>query len=195
MSSKAGVREIIAAHLRTLRNAQSNRARIQDYLEMFGVPACAACGMLWVSELNQNIATMIATSVSIFGALLFNFLILVYELMNRTGGRTIKTPSGRELLRQTFKNTAFCIVVCIAALVCSFGSYFVHPETHTMHCFSWATYFLFGVLIMTMLMVLKRIVGLIQSEAPRGEGSLESGDAVGIVDRSMAHDPHTDTPK
>jgi uncharacterized Tic20 family protein len=118
---------------------------------------------------GQDTINTIITAASIFAGLLLNLLVLIYSLIGdffslRKTQRA--SEAKKELLQDTFVNVSFCILVsvllvcvCLVAMMVPVGG-----------CIRFVTdigiLFLTGLLVLSLLMVLKRIHALIQSEIP-----------------------------
>ena len=71
---------IVLDHVGTWRDYSTEKYRPSDFLLFLGVPvAIAGVLVYFYGNLRPNLITIVATSLSIFAALLFNLLLLVYD--------------------------------------------------------------------------------------------------------------------
>lgn len=178
MFTKISVVGIIKDHISTLKNGRTNKLHYPDVILFFIIPAVIS-GLTTYLEipLNDGLANALITSFSIFSALLFNLLLLVYDISGKNLDQTKYTDpvdikrivQKRELLREIYVNVSFSILVSIMTVVILL-SYFLKPG----NCRLWAInicsfqwllafviYYLAIQFILTLLMVLKRIYKLL----------------------------------
>lgn len=183
---------LIGAHVRTLRSYRTGKYRARDLVGYWGVPALAAGLVALYDASIVPVANMAVTVVSIFAGLLFSLLILIYQSSQETrpGGAGERTR--RDLLEQAFANTAFAIFLAIPTVLVTVLARAVAPTPSAGRGGAaaqaassgsvWATVtaalsvFLFGLFLITLLMILRRVGALIRSDlrtpratAPRSE--------------------------
>ena len=119
MLVKINVLAILKDHFNTLRNDRNNERSKRDIVLFFVVPFLVAAGAVFVhGSMDNTEVTVLVTAFSIFTALLFNLLVIIFDLINRGGNaghETVAILRG-ELLRQTYNNVSFCILVAIVAI-------------------------------------------------------------------------------
>ncbi len=156
--SKINVLGIVAGHVRTLKDDTTGRYDPIDFLLFFVSPAAVAATLLLTyGRLDGALVATIATSLSVFAALLFNLLLLVYEATRRNERRKDKSPKSGEFLMQLSDNTSFAILVAVTSLVTVVTLVFVSQVPPAALVFSGAIYFLVTLFTLTLLMILKRI--------------------------------------
>ena len=157
--SKINVLGIVIDHLKTLKDHSTGDYELFDFVLFFGVPAIVTV-LLLVSygSLAERLITVIATSLSIFAALLFNLLLLVYDAARRTEG-DLKSldDTRRQFLRQLADNISFAVLVAVAAVVAVIILMFVFLGHTAALIVSGFIYFLITLFTLTLLMILKRI--------------------------------------
>ena len=110
--------------------------------------------------LHQGLVTIVATVLSIFAALLFNVLMLVYDALGK------KNPNQQRLkfLRELANNISFAILVAMATIVSVLASIIASSGSPPVAVASGLTYFLATMFLLTLLMILKRTHVLLAKE-------------------------------
>ncbi len=173
MSNKLNVLKIISDHVNTLRNFDTGRYSPVDFSTFFVLPALLSGILLWVFKigLSPDIVNVLITSLSIFAALLFNLLLLIYDIVRDP--QKITDPSGikGKYLRQIYANVSFCILISLIGVIVLLLAFFdlrgvsigtvVSPITVLI---TFIVYYLGALFILTLLMVLKRVHILLSKE-------------------------------
>lgn len=177
------VRRIISDHYRTLvyRDADTDEWSINkaDVVLFFLIPALVAGALVWLEFNADKIIGIVATAFSIFAALLFNLLLLVFDLIARDKNRPFKV----DLLQAIYDNISFAILISILALTAillfAVSDYFIpalkdHKTsllvlTWAKRVFSFFLYYCITNFMLTMIFVLKKVHILLSEElkAPR----------------------------
>lgn len=167
MLDKINVSKIVLDHVSTLTDYSTGEYRAADFLLFFGMPVAIA-GLLvyFYGNLRPNLITIVATSLSIFAALLFNLLLLVYDAMGKSEG-LIGVANGlrRRFLREVFSNISFAILVAIGAIISVLTLVLVSGTALASYVFSAVIYYLVTLFLLTLLMLLKRVHVLLHYEA------------------------------
>jgi hypothetical protein len=166
---KINIREIISDHLDTLRTYETRKRSIPDLLLFFVAPLVVSVALVRIRPwLTSDLAGVLATSLSVFAALLFNLILLIYDVIDRADASDASRGQKGEFLRQIYSNVSFCILVCIMTLLALLVDFL-----HLADC-GWfratitvVIYYLVGVFILTLFMVLKRIHILLRREVKR----------------------------
>lgn len=177
MFTKISVLCIIKDHISTLTSNRTNQIYFPDIVLFFVLPAIIA-GLMFYSgvALNDSLVNALITSFSIFSALLFNLLLLVYDI---AGKIAVQSPvidpldqqitQRRELLREIYVNVSFAILISTFIVVILL-TYFLKPSNCNLIglnvCdFQWlvalTTYYLSIQFLLTLFMILKRIYRLL----------------------------------
>lgn len=178
--TKISVSPILEAHIQTLRNNQTKKISYWDIFLFFLFPPLASSFLVYVGfELNDSMAGVLTTAFSIFSALLFNLLLLVYDI---TCKENIETKSKLEedefsnigekqnqlrllLLKETFANISYSILVAILTVILLLF-YFLKIDENNIFEFDFKSietfldisiYSLAIQFILTILMILKRV--------------------------------------
>lgn len=178
MFTKISVIGIIKDHISTLKSSRTNKIYYPDIILFFLVPAAISSVMAYLGiPLNDGLVNALITSFSIFSALLFNLLLLVYDISGKNSDQTKPTDpleikriaQKHELLREIYVNVSFSILVSTIAVVILL-SYFLKPSNCRFWLFNicslqwllaFAVYYLAVQFILTLFMVLKRIYKLL----------------------------------
>jgi hypothetical protein len=169
MFEKISVREIISDHLDTLRAYDTKRRSVSDLVLFFIVPLILGILLARIRpQLTPELAGVLATSLSVFAALLFNLILLIYDIIDRTLDSPEAVNKKREFLNQIYSNVSFCILACILTLLIlllDFLNLIIWRWLQTLIAFG--VYYMVGVFILTLFMVLKRIHVLMRREVNR----------------------------
>jgi hypothetical protein len=178
MFTKISVASIVKDHINTLKSNQTNRIYYPDIFLFFFLPAILSGLMVYFGiSLNDSLVNALITSFSIFSALLFNLLLLVYDIAGKDNNKISATDplevkknvQRRELLRQIYVNVSFSILISIVSVVVLLV-YFLRSS----NCVLWMvnlcslqwllatiSYYLSIQFLLTIFMVLKRIYKLL----------------------------------
>jgi hypothetical protein len=182
MFTKISVLKIIKDHILTLKNNQTKKISYLDIILFFIVPLIVSGIMVYLGIfLNDSLVNALITSFSIFSALLFNLLLLVYDISEKdaksTNSQTNSSAPKKNNIRQTvikeiYINVSFSILVSLTTVVILI-TYFLKPS----NCIVWIVnicsvqwllalviYYCVILFILTLLMILKRIYKLLAQE-------------------------------
>lgn len=164
---------IISDHFRTLKEHGSTSMGVGDAFIFFLIPMILAGVSFW-REINFKAETVniIVTAFSVFAALLFNLLMLIYGLVQR------KDDSNESRLKATFlkeiySNISFTVFVSLLIIVVAVVAMtFAAPEklptgtgsTAVGLVYTLILVFLMSHFLLTLLMVLKRVHILLAKE-------------------------------
>ena len=165
MIEKINVWRIVRDHISTLKDYGTDKYSPGDLVLFFGVPFLAGVGgALLGSGLRDSVGTLLVTGLSVFGALLFNLLLLLYDIVIRprpsqeTGGLT------RLFLEHLYSNISFSLLICVLTLVAVLLSFLTIWGCWAQRVFGFLTCYLTTLFFLTLLMVLKRIHVLLSKE-------------------------------
>jgi hypothetical protein len=164
MFSKIDVRRIVRDHLATLKDDATGKRMISDYLLFFGVPVLVALSLVLTVDLslNKEAVALLVTSLSIFAALLFNLLLLIYDVVRKIGRESEELKA--EFLSQVYSNISFAILVSILSIIVLLVAYFDLDGSWFALSTSFVVYYLVTVFIFTLFMILKRVHILLSRE-------------------------------
>lgn len=159
MRSKWSVIPIIKDHYKTLTDARTGEVRKLDYIQFVGIPVVVGVFCFWREILLNDLPSVLA-GVAVFTALLFNLLVHVSSLgmgmKNLEEGEQERKM--KELVNQLNANVSYAIVIglsCTTLLVVM--SFFDFKKSDYGEVFTGLAIGFFAHLLLTMLMVLKRI--------------------------------------
>ena len=185
MKSKINVYEIIEKHFSTLKS--ENEFIKRDKKIFFKYPIFIGLLMLlFINSPNEKLINIFTLSLSVFIGLFLNLLVLIISFAENK--LKIKDSKNRtELLKQTFYNITYTIVVSLIGLGLLFianislfpkdwfinlsslnNEYFCFPKIYANKIFELTFYFAFYIvfthIIATLLMIIKRIYKLFNVE-------------------------------
>ena len=184
MFTKISIVDIVTDHISTLRDGRTGKIYIPDIILFFILPAIVSGVMAYLGiSLSDNLVNALITSFSIFSALLFNLLLLVYDISGKKSEQIKGSDQSKitdpleikrigqknKLLREIYVNVSFSILVSIICVVILL-TYFLKPTTCEFWVinlcllkplFTFVVYFLAVQFILTLFMVLKRIYKLL----------------------------------
>lgn len=184
MSEKLSTNVIVKGHWETLRTSGATKTNPRDVFSFYAVPALLAAGLVYLKvELKGDALNIIATSLSIFAALLFNLLLLLIDRARRAAIDTETTDHSKKrnsLIRQMYMNISYTILICsvavvlVVAKILLMGRYPVTvPPVPMPDAVTWAMNILDGLIMfsvghfmLTLLMILKRTHQLFKQEMP-----------------------------
>ena len=143
----------------------SDCSRWKDYLLFAGIPLAFALLIGSADfKLGNDIINALITTASIFAGLLLNLLVLIYTIIIRIQDNPNKSNSAirKKVLEQTFSNISFCILVSILLVV--FCLLEMLGNEYICMVIPYGIFFLVPLMILTILMVLKRVHSLVASE-------------------------------
>lgn len=164
MLDKVNVVQVVRDHVATLKRESDKKGSVADVLLFFGVPLLVAVVMtVWFRiRLSRELVGILVTSFSIFAALLFNLLLLIYDVARKR--RSITNGLRARFLKEIYANIAYSILIALCASVVLTIYFVLDREGLAELIVSGVVYFLSGNFLLTMLMVLKRVNVLLDSE-------------------------------
>ena len=168
MLDKVNIAKIVRDHLGTFKDNSTGRYRLLDFLLFFLVPLIVAIGFVGIlGSLPKGLIGVIATSLSIFTALLLNLLLLAYNITRNSDSSDRRLQEMREeLFHEVFSNIAFATLVSLVTIifVLIFGTMGKHTTRLAINIFSFLIYYLGTLFLLTLLMLLKRVYVLLSNE-------------------------------
>ncbi|MUP38674.1 hypothetical protein [Labilibaculum euxinus] len=187
MSSKINVKEIFDKHHQTIQYPNKSLSK-KDKQQFFLYPIIGSIiALITIGKPNSDMINIFAVCLSIFIGLFLNLLVLILSF---TESKTkIKDKKNRaELLEQTFYNLSYTIVISLIALGIlflttisifpsnwnlqipfsrlgiDFNDYFLNVNYLITNIIAITFYFVFIKVIVTLLMIVKRIFNLFIEE-------------------------------
>ena len=173
---KVNVGKIISHHLGTIKNTNTGKPDKDDIFTFFFLPFLVASVLIYFNiELKTDATNIIIATLSIFVGLMFNIIVLIFDIVKRDASQKIKN----EVLKQLLSNISFAIVLSIFAIIITLFTYssnFILKIT-----FTWITYFCLGLFLVTLLMILKRMYNVFKNEIDELEKQVGKTDYSGEV--------------
>lgn len=170
MIAKIDLTDILIDHFKTLSDI-NGKLLILDFLLFLGFPIIpAVLSVIFHLSLNEGLITLLVTCLSIFAALLFNLLLLVYDIIRKPENRSTDPLSMEYVhlkmiyLKQIYANISFCILISILAVIILLIGYFSLSIPALNIVFFIITIYLLGIFLLTLFMVLKRVHILLTKE-------------------------------
>jgi len=128
---KINLIKIIIEHIATLKRFDNNKYSKPDVFLFIVLPLIAALILIIFNiKLTTNLITVFITAFSIFAALLFNLLFLIYDLVTKNNSdkdKCCKEETGQprenkltlkeRLLKETYVNISYSITIAIFLLI------------------------------------------------------------------------------
>jgi hypothetical protein len=176
MIDKINIKKIVRKHFATFQDERTGKKDVLDYIFFIFLPLLISVIFAIKFQNINSLANILIISLSIFTGLLFNLLLLTYDLVKRNDNKIIglrkeelKTKEDDDLkikgrlLKQIFNNISYSILISLFAVLILFLSLLWDNYYYNV-ILSFAIYFLTINFFLTMLMVLKRTHNLLSSE-------------------------------
>src|SRR5437763_11094471 len=116
--SKISIRNIIAAHLRTLKNYDSGSYRPADFITFFGLPAAAALlALAFGTEPGDGLNTSLVIFAGLTGVSMVSALSLLLHLSNdahaNACSQTSFSATRLKLIAESHANVSFALLVSV----------------------------------------------------------------------------------
>lgn len=167
--TKINVLNIIKNHFRTIVNATSGNIEWEDVLTFIITPAIIASALMYFgARVDSSATNVIITSLAIFIGLLINMVVLLFDLLSKDKDNIQRVIALGELL----SNILFTILLSILLVVISLIGLIPMDEKHPhgvvcqklIYGSNCAIFFFLAFLLLTILMVLKRMYNLFNDE-------------------------------
>lgn len=163
--SKFSAVGLVQDHYDTLRNYQTGKYSLSDFLTHLGVPAAIA-GVSWLLDGRAHNVSTVLTAVAIFTGLIFNVFVLIFDLTARAtdnlpaGSRTLVDRLADELRA----NVSYAVLVGIT-LSGALGGLVMFTDTERpLGRLATAIVVFTGIhLLQTIFMILKRVRAMFRS--------------------------------
>ena len=177
MFDKINIKNIIKDHFSTLVNERTGNKSVIDYFVFIGIPILISSLLVFVFDDLKQFATILITSLSIFTGLLFNLILLTYDLIKRNEAEPIQVDVENErktkldddkkvkgkILKQIFTNISYSILIAIFSIISLLLLYIWDHHLYKL-IIVFLVYFFVVNFFLTLLMVLKRTHRLLSSE-------------------------------
>jgi drug/metabolite transporter (DMT)-like permease len=169
---KINITQIVLDHLKTLRDAETDRIHVSEIL-LFFISPCAVGFIAYWNGINiaKEVHNLSVTFFGIFIALLLNMQVAMFGIYQRkqippTDPRLLQkfestAEDRRVLLGEINANISYLILFCCLSLVIFFGFYAIPLENSVSSGASVLIYFHF---LLSLLMIVKRSHALFTKE-------------------------------
>jgi hypothetical protein len=157
--SKIDVRNIISDHWATIVNANTGSPDKADIAVFMALPIAFAIIMLYFKALMSDaVIGGVISGLSIFVGLLFNVLVVIFDIVKRDSYVSIKN----EILKQSLTNISFSILISLLCIITSVIS--LIKIKYIQEAGNALTYVLLSEFVFCLLMILKRMYRLLMNE-------------------------------
>jgi glucan phosphoethanolaminetransferase (alkaline phosphatase superfamily) len=161
---KINISQIIKNHFDTLKNSNTDKADSDDYFTFLIVPIAITLVLLYFKIfLSDGVINIIVMTLAILVGLLFNVIVLVFDILQRDPTKTVKNTILRELL----SNISYTILLSIFAIILTLFTFC--NNNICKYIFNGLVYFVLVSFTFTILMILKRIHKLFKNEIDEAE--------------------------
>lgn len=159
MLKKVNITSILSSHFDTLKNDNTKKADFDDYFTFLFLPVLVAGLLIYFKLfLTDNAINILITTLSIIVGLLFNVIVIIFDIVKRDNSKNIKN----RVLEQLLSNISYTILISIIAIICTLITYFDYCWIKMGANF--IVYFILTHYLMTVLMILKRMYLLFMNE-------------------------------
>lgn len=164
--SKIDISEILITHFSTIKNTNTGKPDKDDAITFIVMPLLISTTLVYFEiELYADATNIIIASLSIFVGLMFNIIVLIFDIVKRDASKKIKNTVLKELLA----NISFAIVLSVFSIIVTLFTYVGNPCVKI--AFTWLVYFLLCHFCITLLMILKRMYKIFEDELKELEKS------------------------
>ena len=170
--TKINIGRIVTSHLKTLRNDNTGKVGFDDLLTFLILPIIgASCLSYFHIELNDSATNIIITTLSILVGLLFNVIVIIFDIIKRDSTKKLKN----RLLNELLTNISYSIVISILIITITLLTFI--DNRYLKIGSTWFVYFLIGNYFLTVLMILKRMYIMFVNELDEIEKNKNANNA------------------
>jgi O-antigen/teichoic acid export membrane protein len=164
--NKINLGKIISHHFATIKNANTGKPDKDDFFTFLLFPIIISSTLIYFKiYLKSDATNIIISTLSIFVGLMFNIIVLIFDIIKRDASQKVKNVVLKELL----SNISFAIFVSILSIIITLFTYSTNICVKII--FTWIAYFFLALFLVTLLMILKRMYNIFENEID----SLEKG--------------------
>lgn len=157
--SKINISKIVKNHLATLVNDNSKKPDFGDWFTFLIIPMIFASLLVWFNILLTDRAhNIVITTLSILVGLLFNVIVIIFDIIKRDNSQKLKN----ELLTQLLTNISYTILISLIIIGFTVLTFF--NNVYIILVSNWLVFFFLFHFFLTVLMVLKRVYILFLNE-------------------------------
>lgn len=168
MFSRINIWLIVLDHIKTMRNFETDKISIEDVLLFLVAPVGGAVLLVFRLQFRLDIdsTNALITSLSLFSALLFNLLLLIFDILRKEKDNRRNSPLRMQFLSQIYSNVSFGILVAVISIALLLLLFIRIDILLVVDMLNLIIDVLVINFILTMLMILKRVHILLRQEAP-----------------------------
>ncbi|KAA3615837.1 MAG: hypothetical protein D8M58_22320 [Calditrichaeota bacterium] len=160
--SKVGLSKIISDHFTTFKKYKTQEVNYLDYIVFIVLPLiCSTLLIYFKVVITKELSSILITALSIFAALLFNLLLLVYDIINKNNHSD--NALKQRFLKEIYSNISYSILVSIFSVIILIGNYYFSCGIIYLTINLIGYFFIFS-FVLTLFMILKRIHILLSKE-------------------------------
>lgn len=172
MFKKINICKIITSHLDTLRNCNTGKLGFDDFITFVLLPLIITTLLLFLKvHLTESAITIIITTLSILVGLLFNVIVIIFDIVKRDASKKLKNRVLHELLT----NISFSIILSILIIILTLATYFKNQYINVIS--TGLVYYFMSVYLCTVLMIIKRMYILFTNELSEIENSSSNSES------------------
>jgi membrane-associated HD superfamily phosphohydrolase len=166
MFSKINFTIIIKDHWQTLRNYGDSKSSIGDFFLFVLFPLIFSGALVYFKvTLNKDLVNTLVTALSVFAALLFNLLMLIYDIIKKGNDGDPEKQLKSIFLRQTYSNISYAILISFFTIIVLLTFFIFQENKIATSIISFISITLLSNFLLTGLMVLKRVHFTLRKEA------------------------------
>lgn len=159
MLNKINVSKIITSHLGTLINDNSNKAGLDDWFTFLILPLVVSGTLSYFCvTFSEQAINIIITTLSIIVGLLFNVIVIIFDIIKRDKSNGKRN----KLVEQLLANISYTILISILSILVTFVTFIKND------CIEFLAnsilFFLLTHFLVTVVMILKRLYYLFLNE-------------------------------
>lgn len=165
---KIDIRNIISNHISTIKNTNTGKPDFGDFFTFIVLPIMISLSLsLLKIEFKSETTSIIITTLAIFVGLMFNIIVLIFDIVKRDASQNIKNIILKELL----SNIAFAIILALSTIIVIIFTY--SSQLYIKIVSTSLSFFLVSLFILTLLMILKRMYNVFKNEIDEIEGKIK----------------------
>jgi amino acid transporter len=172
MFSKINCWQIVKDHFLTLRDHKANKMSTGDAVLFIVAPLVISLSIFFGLQfrLDTNVSNALMTSLSVFSALLFNLLLLIYDIVRKEEKERKEEKDSKkdtlllELLRQIYANISYSIFISVFTVAILLINFLDIKNICFVVIINCVVYYLTVQFVLTLFMILKRVHVLLKKE-------------------------------
>lgn len=176
MFNKISPQAIFVDHFNTLIDHHTQKKKTTDFILFLVLPAVIASVIIALFPkvlTNVNTVEILITVFSILIGLMLNLLVLMFDIMiqkhDKSEQKSMDGRTRKVLLKQTFSNISFAILVSVLTIILLFITIHQFPSLAWINpldinsILNWMILFLTMNFFLTLFMILKRVYKLLET--------------------------------